>query len=286
MNRGPRQSCPARGSLNLVVALEAEAQPLVEAFGLTAVPDGGTFSLYINAAANIRLTVSAIGKVASAAATSALQQRGEPVSAWLNVGTAGHRKMGVGEIVLAHKITDSATDRSWYPPLVFDPPCPTGSVRTVDQSITFYPTDDLYEMEAAGFYAAASRFATHELIHCVKVTSGNAEAPMNGMGRPCVDGLIRARLEPLMELAGILVDLSAREADRAKRPPQFGLFIERWHFTETQRHQLSRLLQQWSTLLPDADPLASVSVGGRNARAVLDELRDGLRECPLRLNQR
>ncbi|MEE8624791.1 MAG: hypothetical protein V3T19_05575, partial [Acidiferrobacterales bacterium] len=138
--------------LHFVVALQAEAKPLIDHFGLRR-RTGGAFPVYENE--NIALTVSGIGKVAAAAATGYLHAHtgNHSCIAWLNIGIAGHGRRAIGDGVLIHKITDQITGRSWYPPLTFELPCASDGLITVDEPETRYRENGLYDMEAAGFYA-------------------------------------------------------------------------------------------------------------------------------------
>ena len=74
----------------------------------------------------MRLIVAGKGKCAAAAACAYLQGL-EPKSKhiWLNLGIAGHGSLRVGEPILAHKVTDAATNVAWYPPLLSTPPYQT-----------------------------------------------------------------------------------------------------------------------------------------------------------------
>ena len=118
-------------------------------------------------------------------------------AAWLNVGIGGHRTLPLGEIVLAQPgDADAAADQIWCPSLVFEPPCATATVTTVDRPETGYPEDTVYEMEAAGFCAAAARFASAELIQVVKVISDNAAAPPERLTAGRVEELIAAVSTP------------------------------------------------------------------------------------------
>src|SRR4029077_10756350 len=123
-SRGEGSEEPPLFMLRFVVALQAEARPLVERFGMVAVSES-PFPVYRGEEG--WLIVSGHGKAASAAATAYLHLAagGALGRAWLNVGLGGHGRRTLGDGVLAHKITDAASGASWYPELVDDVPCPT-----------------------------------------------------------------------------------------------------------------------------------------------------------------
>ncbi|MCH8163718.1 MAG: hypothetical protein IIA99_06485, partial [Proteobacteria bacterium] len=125
------------------------------------------------------MTISGIGKIYAAAATAFthafLQTSKQDI--WLNVGIAGHKDLEIGEVMIAHKIIEQSTQQSWYPQILYPPPCQSTEVLSCDHPASDY-TDTVFsgavfEMEAAGFYATACRFATSELIHVVKIISDN-----------------------------------------------------------------------------------------------------------------
>ena len=163
--------------LRFVVALQAEARPLVERFGLAPVSEA-PFPLYRGEEA--WLIVSGQGKAAAAAATAYLHLASGGILglAWLNVGLGGHGLRTLGEGVVAHKISDAASGVSWYPQLVIDSPSPTAPLLTVERVDEEYEPPWVYESEAAGFFPIACRFSVAELVHCYKVVSDNPDATL------------------------------------------------------------------------------------------------------------
>ena len=81
--------------MNFVVALKAEATPLVELFKLAKGSEPSPFPVFVND--RHRLVLSGAGKELSAKATSYLSERfPQPNQAWLNFGMAGHGTLGPG----------------------------------------------------------------------------------------------------------------------------------------------------------------------------------------------
>ena len=87
--------------LRLVVALSAEARPLIEHYRLERDSEARAFKVFRRD--DVALVVAGLGKVAAAAATSFLHLAagGGRNAVWLNVGIAGHGSRAVGEAVLA-----------------------------------------------------------------------------------------------------------------------------------------------------------------------------------------
>jgi hypothetical protein len=143
------------------------------------------------------LTVSGPGKTAAAAAATHLfaASGGERDGVWVNVGMAGHGDLDIGRGVLAHKVIDEGSGRCWYPPLTLETPCPSATVLTVERLEEDYEGDRLYDTEAAGFFAAASRFATSELVHAFKVVIDNPAATLGDRFSPDVmEDLVASKL--------------------------------------------------------------------------------------------
>jgi adenosylhomocysteine nucleosidase len=193
--------------LRFVVALQAEARPLVERFGLAAAGEA-PFPLYRGE--DDWLIVSGQGKAAAAAATAYLHLAAGGVMgyAWLNVGLGGHGLRTLGEGVVAHKISDAASGVSWYPQIVIDSPSPTVPLLTVEQ------VEEVYESEAAGFFPTACRFSVAELIHCYKVVSDNPDATLarrvTGVDVEVLIGRNLGKIETFARgLAGLARELAA-----------------------------------------------------------------------------
>lgn len=230
-----------------MVALPGEAQPIIERFHLSPFKHS-PFKTFRDAKKERWLVISGVGKDSSAQACAHLAEVSltNASTAWLNVGVGGHKSLPIGTILAAHKITDDSTGRTWYPPMIFDLPCNSSEVRTLKSESHNYPHDEIIEMEAAGFYEAASHFTSHELIHCLKVISDNEISPR--LNYNTVPELLVGCLDKIENISSQLMQLS-RDQGQLKAPhPEMESFLEKWDFTATQTHQLRNLLQRWSAL--------------------------------------
>lgn len=273
--------------LRFVVALQAEARPIVDRFRMEGVFESHPFRVYRGDEA--WLIVSGLGKAAAAAATAYLHllSGGAPGRGWLNVGIGGHGRHLVGESFLAHKVTDQASGLSWYPQLVIDAPRPTASILTVEKVEEEYAPSWIYETQAAGFFPTASRFSTAELVHCFKVISDNPDATLSRrMSASFVQSLVEQNLRPLQEfargLAGLAREVEALAALSADAPGYAGL-LSRWQFTIAEQRRLRRLLQRLAVLAPDELYGGAELGAAREAREVLQILEARLAEIPIRL---
>lgn len=200
--------------LHFVVALPAEARPLLDHFGLRDKQHNTALPVYRNA--DMALVVSGPGKVAAAAATALLAATGtkRATAAWLNVGIAGHAHHAIGSGFVAHRITDSASGTSWYPPQLPDQPVATENLYTVDRPEDDYPAAALYEMEASGFFPAACRFSSSELVQCFKVVSDNRTQATTAVTAKLCERLITARLADIEQLVNTLSGMADEYATK------------------------------------------------------------------------
>jgi hypothetical protein len=306
------------GRVVLVVALAAEARPLIERFGLT--PRAGSsgsapFRVFEAGATPLCLVISGVGRVAAGAAVAFVagvagrcgtggtagtggtggttgtggtagtggtghDDEPEKTSAWLNVGVAGHRDRAPGQAVIAHRVIGPG-GASWYPPLVFPPPCPTATVHTVDTPCLDYPGDELYDMEAAGFFQVATRCATRELVHCLKVVSDNRDHPASHLDAARVGELVETNVEIVAAVIERIAALSGEQSPRGRQPPGYDELLSSARFSATRRRQLRRTLRRWHLLCGDADPSAWIAARGvRDAGAVLAALEQHLDGLP------
>ncbi len=269
--------------LNFVVALQPEARPILSRYLLQALDSSTDFPLY--SGGNLRLIVSGVGRMAAAMAVAYLRgTQPQTPAAWLNIGVAGHGQHPVGTPLLGHKIADRAGTRSYYPSFPFQPPCQTTTVLTVDRPEERYEKPWAYDMEASGFCAAASRFSTAELVHCLKIASDNPDSSLGQVSKKQVEDLIAPHLDLVDTLVQTLSPLADQLAARGQDPPFFAEFLQRWHFTVAQRHQLHRLLRRWHTLAPDQtlwDDEIEVLPKGGDILCFLEQRLDTLPVDPL-----
>lgn len=269
--------------IHLVVALPAEAKPIIRHYQLKRVSSLKHFSVYRSE--DVFLILSGVGRANAQEAVACLHEcaASPKNSIWLNVGIAGHREYPLGTGVLAHKIIDRQTDESWYPPILFKPPCPTASILTVDRPEAQYSEPLVYEMEASGFYDAATQYSTAELIHCFKVISDNRKtSPWFAMRR--AERLMTNHLETIDAIVQSLKALASSLPTFSRSDEDIEVMTKRWHFTVTERHQLKRLLERLRTLEPEGVILDGELKQLRNAGEVLHFLEHRIDSLPVRFS--
>lgn len=263
------------------VALKAEAEPLIEALKLKPLSGTHLFPIYENE--GIKLIVSGVGKIKAGAACAYLAgiHRDEDIYGWLNVGVGGHRSLKVGTPLLVNKITDEARRAQYFPTFAFDPPCRTEECITVENPDHGYMTGQVYDMEAAGFYAIASKLSPLEMIHVFKVISDNPAHPAKEVTKKEVQSLIFNHVGLIKAVVGEMQSLIEEIAP--EEIPFLDEFIKRWHFTTSEALELKKLIERWQLLCPDQILLSQNILEKRSAHDVLTYLKDHLDTIPLNI---
>ena len=267
---------------NLVVALQAEARPIIETLDLVQDRPAGIFPVYCNG--DLSLVVSGIGRIHCAAAVTHLFHRtAQRVDqAWLNIGIAGHQQVPIGSVLLASRITEHASGRSWYPPYVLDVKLLRSPLVTVDKPERCYPDCCAYDMEAAGFYQIACRCSTAELVQSLKIISDNPGSDLD-LAVDEISLLIADQMSAIESAVRQLSDLS-HVVDTVRAPPDLSsLYLEQWHFTVSQRHRLATLLGRLKVRSGQLPNLPGTSEC-QDARGVLRWLESKLSALPVNLS--
>ena len=194
--------------IHLVVALPAEADPLIERLGLQRDPSARASKLYVGEAA--RLLVSGVGRRAAAEAVESLRRLGsEDDPLWANVGIGAHRSLPLGQLVVVEAVVGAGEDR-WQPLAVHAPDLPTATVVTVDRPQRDLDDDRLYDMEAAGFLPALSSRPPERRIACLKVVSDRGADSPGELTRAQVRALVGRNAGRIERLLRAAVELGVR----------------------------------------------------------------------------
>ncbi len=260
--------------INFVIALPAEAKPIISYYRLKQIQQISCFQIFTNA--SYRLIISGVGKIAASTATAYLQglfplER----SIWINLGIAGHRHYSFGETLLAHKITDLPLNKSWYPQFLFSTKHLTTEVLTVDRPESLFTHEGVYDMEASGFYQAACHFSIIEFIHSIKIVSDNQQSGYKHLTAALISDLIATKLPLFDEFISNLKSIKLEFDTWHKEPDEANYFFKNWHFTVSEQHYLKKLLKKWQVLSIPLKPL-EVSKQCKNAKDVLNLLENKL----------
>lgn len=269
--------------IRFVTALAAEAEPIVERYGMT--PRDGAFAWFRSEEA--ALVVSGVGKIAAASAVAYLHARTEERehAAWIDAGLAGHRDREPGEVLLAHTVRDAASGRSWHPTPLGGVELPRVEVVTVDRPESRFDAEAAYDMEAAGFVPAALRFSSTELVQVIKVVSDNRKTPWTGLTPRDARELVARGFDAIQTLASRLRELALELVSATAPPPELEAYAARFRLTVSERRKLERLLERWRALDPEAERgperVAQASSPREAIARVEAHVRRAAREQPL-----
>lgn len=185
--------------IRFVVAMPSEAKPINRHFGLIRDNKATPYSVYRNQ--GVALIITGVGSEISEHATRWLHQMLPGPAIWINVGIAGHSHLPVGEALLASEILHQTSGKRWQTALPASPPCGSAPLITCAEPETEYADNALYDMEAAGFYSAASTVALPQQIHCFKIVSDNPQSPVHSINREKITQLMNDQLHLLEHLS-------------------------------------------------------------------------------------
>lgn len=276
--------------INFVIALHAEAKPIIEHFSLKKIQTRQPFPTYTSQ--DYSLIISGIGRCNSAAATTWLASLSHSTNArtddiWLNVGIAGHKDQPLGKLMCSHKITEQSTNKSWYP-VQIKSMVESSNLLTLDQVTTDYIENSLHDMEASGFYASALRFTTTELAQCLKIVSDNNQNSIENISKEFVHELIESNIASIKSVSDYLVEISLDSLPPDTLDLDLDLeqsITQRWKFSVTQTRQLQRLLQRYSVISGEPEPLLVKLQSGSLTRApqVLELIHNELSQHPVEI---
>ena len=222
-------SIPTIFMLSIVIAILAEAHPIIEHYDLkqdTAYHQ----QVYRNQENTIELIVTGSKIARVAAGVGAIGKKGNK---WLNIGVCGHRDFSVGSIYMVSEI--HFQDLIDYPIFLFKPPCPLQGVRTVMHGEREYPEDVLYEMEAYTFFKAAMVYSPPELIHLIKVVSDNKNNCLLRLDKKDFTLLIEKQMPIITKIIDEMVKLPAKEPEK-----DLSFYFNKWHFNEGQKKAVTK----------------------------------------------
>ncbi|MBL7995862.1 hypothetical protein JNM05_10880 [bacterium] len=233
----------------VVAALHCEAKPIIDKFKLKKKSVYSKLELFEND--EIRLIVSGIGKIRSAIATTLLlsQSKLSSDSVVVNIGCCGSARddMMIGELVFINKITDKANGRDYFPDPILRHGLKEAAMVThdvpVEKNKIDQPEGDLVDMEASGFFQAASMFVDHHRIYCFKIVSDFLE--LSTLSKEFISGLIEKKMEAIDHIFSMFPGLHEKEtevfqAQEIELLRRVGGILK---LTQSQKHQFVELVR-------------------------------------------
>lgn len=264
--------------LLIQTALHAEARTLIKFYGLKRQHEEHAFACFKSG--DLCLVESGSGKINTAAAVGWLSSRvavANPV--WLNLGLAGHANDPIGSLRLVHRVEDQDSGHRWYPSMLAAQRPESHALLTVNQPVSDYPDDVMVDMEASGFFTAAMRFTTIELIQSLKIISDNRQQPPVRMKARDVDSLFEPQLDEIDNYIQQLISLRRNLDDPTAE--ELEQLLQRYHFSAYQRHALHRLLQRYTACYPDRPLSVALPPSANNGKTVIQWLTAAIEHAPV-----
>lgn len=226
----------------ILTALNCEAKPLIDYFGLKKNHNICAFPLYQNPDLKLTLVVSGVGIISAAAATAfAAAYLSDAPVCFVNIGIAGAFDIEIGALRLVNKVSNEA-GKTLYPMGLSYFKLQSAALITHHQPAQTQP-NTLVDMEGFSFYQTASRFTTLELIHALKIISDNQQQGVEQINAHQVKAWIEQHLETidsflmhLSTLAGIY------HLPYLKENKLLNTLSKQFHITQYQRFQVKKLL--------------------------------------------
>jgi len=253
----------------LIVALWEEARPLIESLGLVKRPNTrldtyeNSTTILVICGLGFTSTCTAVGYAAN------LLSDRNPLF-WLNIGTAGHKFLSIGTVVIPAKIEGLAHLPPFYPTSVFHGDHETTELVTVTKANNTYPERFCVDMEAIGFCLSSSRFSLKDYIQVVKVISDNQDNPASALKKGRLGHVIDLKLETLTNIINQFTDFAKQESEHEVKL-SLPNDLRNIHFTETQKINLHRLLSQLFILAPNVN-LEDLNIDKKNSSSVLKSI--------------
>lgn len=288
----------------LITALPYEAKTLIKKLSLKRVTDIHAFPVYQDEDRTYTLAISGPGKAAAAAAVGCISTAFAAGSGdiLVNIGCAAVLSEGdgddVGKIFLCSKITDSASQRTFYPDMLIRSELAEAEIITVDRiieaedkvqdlqgnSLSKIPV--LADMEASAVWEAGMHFFAPHRILFIKIISdagdgcsvtAKAVETLIWAALPSVDAILKRALQ-FEEMPGTeAVPANDHEAALLQ-------LAEDLHASETMRIQLEQLLRYGSLAGTDTGGLVQAYYQAgklpckdrREGKQILEQIRRSL----------
>ncbi|MEW8293987.1 MAG: hypothetical protein AB2556_15765 [Candidatus Thiodiazotropha sp.] len=180
-------------STNLVIALPAEARPLIDMLNLKRDQTNRVMPLYSADAVNLVVT----GPGASAAARGVRyidDLRPRSHAHWINIGICGHGALAVGTPLLVDRILDLQGGGEWALTLPHPPAGCVGPLACVPEPQAEYETDMAYDMESCGFIEAVTAIDSVASATVLKIVSDNPDNDVRKISGKFVHRLVQQHL--------------------------------------------------------------------------------------------
>ena len=236
-----------------VIALRAEATPIIEALNMKALSNDLLFPIYFNQYNGHALVISGIGATRSGAAATFLKAHLsiEKYASWINIGVSGYFEDSIGELYQAIKVMARDTGKTFFPGVRFSRILKTSTLVTVPKPEKDYAEPALYDMEAAGFCEISPSFSCNELTYVFKVVSDSPNHSCTLLTKKSVSKLIENQLPKIFEISKEISKIVELEKKRLNIPIEVQEFEGIIKFSATNRHRFRNIYRKWKAAFPD-----------------------------------
>ncbi|MES9827387.1 MAG: hypothetical protein ABW201_03900 [Candidatus Thiodiazotropha sp.] len=179
--------------INLVIALPAEARPLINSLNLQR--DQANMKIPVYHGNGIQLVITGPGATASAQGVRYIHSIKPCSSArWINLGICGHGSLDVGTPLLINRVIDQQSGREWPLPIRHLITGTTGALTCVAEPQSEYTDDMAFDMESSGFIQAVNDIDMIEYTKIFKIVSDNPANDSRGISAKFVGTLVQRQL--------------------------------------------------------------------------------------------
>lgn len=162
--------------IHIFTALYPEAKPLIQALSLKKRATQTHYQQFLSEEGDLSLTITGVGPLQAAAVTASVltDYDAGAQDQLLSLGTAARLTMCPASMYHVNKITEAATMRDFYPDMLLNTGLPEASLITGAKLYTKQESGyaaDLYDMEAAAIYQAASMFLGPHQMNFLRIVT-------------------------------------------------------------------------------------------------------------------
>ena len=162
--------------IHIFTALYPEAKPLIQALSLKKRATQTHYQQFLSEEGDLSLTITGVGPLQAAAVTASVltDYDAGAQDQLLSLGTAARLTTCPASMYHVNKITEAATMRDFYPDMLLNTGLPEASLITGAKLYTKQESGyaaDLYDMEAAAIYQAASIFLGPHQMNFLRIVT-------------------------------------------------------------------------------------------------------------------
>ena len=162
--------------IHIFTALYPEAKPLIQALSLKKRATQTHYQQFLSEEGDLSLTITGVGPLQAAAVTASVltDYDAGAQDQLLSLGTGARLTTCPASMYHVNKITEAATMRDFYPDMLLNTGLPEASLITGAKLYTKQESGyaaDLYDMEAAAIYQAASMFLGPHQMNFLRIVT-------------------------------------------------------------------------------------------------------------------